>query len=177
MRLKEANWGWFALTFMALLESLKASAAMEAAPEFTPEIFITDYGVYRLIDKTERAFKAGTTAGYASVIHAEHLKSTTDVQLSRDVVFGFNYEIVDATAKTDWVTVVIDVRHPDTVNYLGKRSTGFRKLSAAHLKSDGRYHNSAYYIFSETYEMVPGEWTITVSYGTDVSVSKRFTVR
>lgn len=150
---------------------------MESSPEFTPEIVITDYGVYRLIDKTERAYKAGTTAGYASVIHAEHLKTTDDVQLTRDTVFGFNYEIIDATARTDWISVVIDVQHPDTVNYLGKRSTGFRKLSAARLKSDGRYHNSAFYIFSETYEMVPGEWVITVSYGTHVSVSKRFTVQ
>lgn len=154
-----------------------AMAPGDPTPDFAPTIAIEDFGLYTLIDKKERAFEAGTTAGYASVINARHLQQTTEVKVGNSTVFGFNYAITDTTVDSEWVSVMIEVRHPDTVNYLGERSNGFKKLSAARLKADGRYHNGAFYIFSEPYEMVPGEWVIRVIYGGSVTVSKRFTVK
>lgn len=152
-------------------------SSVESAPDFTPTIVIEDFGVYQLLDKKERAFKAETTAGYESLISARHVKSTQQISVASDKVFGFTYAIADATVNTDWVPVVLEIRHPDTVNYLGKRSNGFKKLSSARLKADGRYHNGAFYIFTEPYEMVPGEWVITITYGTSASVTKRFTIK
>lgn len=155
----------------------RVCASVESGADFAPTIEVESYGEYRLLGKSERTFKAETTAGYASVIQAEHVRTTETIKLARDRVFGFTYAIADATATSGWITVAIEVQHPSTVDYLGKRSTGFRKLSAAHLKADGRYHNSAFYVFSEPYEMVPGEWIISVSYGTEVTATKRFIVR
>lgn len=161
-----------------LVSPLQAMATtIEESQAFPATIEIQDFGLYKLLDTREREFEAGTTAGYASVISTRHLVETTDVPLKSGVVFGFNFVITDARADGEWVPVVIRVQHPDTVNYLGKRSTGFSKAGAARLKTDGRYHNGAFYIFSESYEMVPGEWVISVIYRDSVSVSRRFTVR
>lgn len=165
------------LVLAVLSLTCTAMTPTDPAPDFTPTIAIEDFGTYALIDKKERAFEAGTTAGYASVISARHLQQTAQVKVSLNTVFGFNFAITDTTVDSEWVTVMIEVRHPDTVNYLGERSNGFKKLSAARLKADGRYHNGAFYIFSEPYEMVPGEWTIRVTYGESTTVSKRFTVK
>lgn len=165
---------------VALLLSLSLWAqatTIEEPAGFAATIEIQDFGIYELLDTREREFEAGTTAGYASVISARHLRETSEVPLRGGTVFGFNFVITDAGAGSEWIPVVIRVQHPDTVNYLGKRSTGFTKASAARLKADGRYHNGAFYIFSESYEMVPGEWAISVTYRDSVSVSRRFTVR
>ncbi len=44
---------------------------------------------------------------------------------------------------------------------MGKPSTGFSKAGVARIKADGRYHNGAFYVFSERREMAAGEWKIS----------------
>lgn len=152
-------------------------AALDPSPSFPVHIEIQDYGIYRLLDKKEQGFQADTTAGYASVINTSHLKQTEQIALKRGQVFGFNYVITDASTQEAWVPVVIQIKHPATKNYLGNSSVGFSQASAARLKSDGRYYNGAFYIFSEAYEMVPGEWKISVIYREEKIVSQRFIVK
>ena len=156
--------------------SLAAKSAIDLSPDFPVHVDISDYGLYRLLDKKDQDFSAETTAGYASVIRTRHVAKTDKVILKKGQVFGFNYLITDTSTEQEWVPVTIDIKHPATTNYLGKRSTGFSLPSAAKRKEDGRYHNGAFYIFSENYEMVPGEWTISVIYRGKYVVSKRFTV-
>lgn len=156
---------------------LWASAAVDSASAFGARIDIENYGIYQLLDKKEKSFDADATAGYSSVISTRHLRTSLLVPLVKGTVFGFNYAITDTAVDSQWIPVVIEIRHPETTNYRGARSTGFKENSAAHLKADGRYHNGAFYIFSEPYEMVAGVWTISVIYRDRVVASRRFIVQ
>lgn len=154
---------------------MTAIASVDMSPTFTARIEVEDFGIYELLDRSGRDFKAQSTAGYSSVISTRHLRSTQKVPLRQGQVFGFNFAITDPAAEADWVPVQMLIEHPQTVNYLGKASLGFKKTTAARLHKDGRFHNGAFYIFSEPYELVPGEWTITVIYG-EREVVRRFWV-
>ena len=162
--------------FHSTLVHSSAVAAVKAVTQLPVQIGITDFGIYHLSGATDSAFDGGTTAGYASVINTRLDKVTRKIPLQQQLVFGFNYTIDDCSTAAEWVPVVIQIRHPLTSDYLGQTSVGFSQQSAARLKADGRYHNGAFYIFTEPYEMVTGEWTITVSYHDEVTASQSFYV-
>lgn len=149
-------------------------AAVDSAPSFPVRVSIENYGVFQLLDTNERAFSANTTAGYASVIATRLLTQTDKIPLQEGLVFGFNYVINDSQAQTSWVPVTIQIQHPETTNYMGQSVRGFSQEGGARLKPDGGYHNGAFYVFAEPYEMVAGEWIISVTYKNDNVVSKRF---
>lgn len=152
------------------------SAAVDENAIFPLRIRIDNVGIYQPLETPQRAFEADSTAGYASVLPTRFLKATHQIPLQKKTVFGFNYSITETSVDAEWIPVSIKVTHPETADYLGNISTGFTQLSAARLKADGRYHNSALYIFSENYEMVEGVWTITVTYDNQVSASQVFYV-
>ena len=166
-----------ALVFMLLYTLANpVSAAVGKVAQFPIKITIDDFGVYQLLGKNQQFFSADTTAGYSSVIDTRLIASGSHVPLRQGVVFGFNFFIADASTDEEQVPVLIQIKHPQTTNYLGKQSVGFSKIDSARLKADGHYHNGAFYVFSEPYEMVAGEWTITVTYRGEMTVSKIFTV-
>ena len=152
------------------------SAAVSKSAQFPIKISIDNFGVYQLLDKTQQSFSADTTAGYSSVIDTRLVTPGNRVPLKKGVVFGFKFSIADTSTDEEWVPVLIQIKHPPTTNYLGKQSVGFSKTDNARLKADGRYHNGAFYVFSESYEMVAGQWNISVIYRGDMLVSKEFTV-
>ncbi|MFA7554193.1 MAG: DUF3859 domain-containing protein [Spongiibacteraceae bacterium] len=152
------------------------SAAVAEDAIFAQRIQVEKAGIYQPLELPQSVFKADTTAGYASVLSTRFLHATHRIPLQKKTIFGFNYSISETSVDAEWVPVSIKVTHPETADYLGNVSTGFTQLSAARLKADGRYHNSALYIFSESYEMVPGDWTITVIYDNQISASQTFYV-
>ena len=162
---------------LLLLLSTGLQAAVDRRGDFKPEISIQNFGVYELLEKTQRQFSANTTAGYESVIRARLLEQSTDIALEKGVVFGFNYRITDHTVNQQWVPVVVEYQHPELRDFLGRLRSGFRRNSAARLQADGHFGNGAYYIFSEPEEMVAGDWLIRVIYKDNVVAQKRFTVQ
>ncbi len=157
------------LMIVLFLISYNAKASQKVLEDnkslpFPAKVLIKDYGTYRLLERSEQQFNADATAGYASIIHTEHLETTEVIKLNKGVVFGFNVAIEDQNVDQEWVPIVIEIKHPLTVNYLGQQSTGFKKQNGARLKDDGFYHNGAFYIISEDFEMVPGEWIIRIVY-------------
>jgi hypothetical protein len=162
--------------FSLLLFASAVFAAVDLFSKLTPLLAIERFGIYQPLGETDQSFNASSTAGYDSVMATRLLRQTTVIPLRRGLVFGFNYVLDDVTTSAEWVELDVKIRHPATVNYLGHESTGFATSSAARLKADGRYRNGFFYVLSEPREMVAGEWTITLSYGGQVSVSKTFTV-
>ena len=166
----------FLLLLLFCIGMGSVQAAVEKQLRFPARLTIDNYGIYQLIETTQQSFTADATAGYESVINTRLLAKVKTIPLQKGVVFGFNYSIADASTQQAWVPVTIQIQHPLTTNYLGQQSLGFTRKSSARLKSDGRYHNGAFYVFSEPYEMVAGDWVITVTYGDEVIVSQRFKV-
>lgn len=164
---------WILLSLLTVSVFAKASVDNHALP---PAIAIKDYGVYRMIARRGRYFSPVDTAGYRSVVETALSRSTTDVELVKNQVFGFNYVITDDTASGPWVPVTIEFTHPETLNFYGQPSRGFILQSAAKLHPDGRYHNSAFYVLTEAYEMVAGDWVIKVVYRGQAVATKTFTL-
>lgn len=144
--------------------------------EKPPSVQIKSYGVYELLETEQRLVSADTTAGYSSVINARLLAQTSDIVLKPNQVFGIDYEIDDSASSTEWIAVTIEISHPHTINYYGRDTNGFTLQSAARRGMDGRYRNSALYVLSEPYELVPGNWEIRVIYRGNTEVSQRFTL-
>ena len=165
------------LLFLSLfLLSDSALSSVDKAAQFPIRMTVVDSGIYQLLDKGQQAFIADSTAGYGSVINTKLLSESNTVPLRQGVVFGFNFAITDTTTEAQWVPVLIQIKHPQTTNYLGRSSVGFSKTSSARLKADGSYRNGAFYVLSEPYEMVAGEWQIAVIYRDEIVVSRTFIV-
>jgi Domain of unknown function (DUF3859) len=159
-----------------VLGSAVSSAIVLSDADFPIKAEIKDYGIYQLIDRTDKTFVAEATAGYSSVVSATLIDQTQNIPLKTHTLFGFNYAIEDSSVDSQWIPVVIQIEHPPTVNYLGHQAQGFKKDSGAKLKADGRYHNSAFYLFSESYEMVAGQWSISVIYRGERVLNLKFYV-
>lgn len=166
-----------ALLALILLLNVSVQAAVDPYGQFAAKTAINDYGIYELLEKTQRQFSANTTAGYNSVIKTRLLEKTTQIPLRKGVVFGFNYQITDHAVNKQWVPVVLEYKHPELRDFLGRPRSMFLRNSAARLQSDGRFGNGAYYIFSEPEEMVSGEWQIRVIYNGDVVAAKHFSIQ
>ena len=166
----------YIFVFIALLLPLQLYAVVDADNDFLVTLDIHDFGLYKLLEKSAPSFNAEVTAGYDRIIQTQLIQTTTAVPLKKGQVFGFSYRIEDSMADSEWIPVIIKITHPKTKNYLGHYSTGFTKKSFARLKSDNLYHNAVFYVFSEDYEMVAGDWVLSVSYQGDKVLSKTFTV-
>jgi hypothetical protein len=151
------------------------SAAAIDTP-LTASIRIENYGLYQLLDKSDQSFNPESTAGYESVINTRFLEKTDVISLKKNRVFGFNYAINDPSTAEEWVAVEIKISHPAATSFLGRPSQGFSRKGAARLKADGRYHNGAFYIFTEDYEMVPGLWVVTVIYRGEFIARQSFSI-
>lgn len=161
----------------SLLLACSVNAAMKQLAMLQPQMTIERFGIYESLKNTRQSFNAEATAGYDSVIGTQFKQQTAVIPLRQGLVFGFDYVLDHTAAGTEWLEVDVEISHPETTNYLGHHSTGFKTRSAVRLKADGRYHNGVFYVFSEPYEMVPGQWQITVSYDNAVSVTQTFMVQ
>lgn len=166
-----------AMLIILLSMSLSVQAAVDRHSQFAATMTMANYGIYELLEKTQRQFSANTTAGYESVIRARLVEKTTTIPLRKGVVFGFNYQITDHAVNQQWVPVVVEYKHPELRDFLGRLRSGFKRKSAARLQPDGHFSNGAYYIFSEPEEMVAGQWQISVIYKGDIMTTQRFTVQ
>ncbi len=165
------------ISFLFLfLSAFEVFSAVDKSGELPIKGAIIDFGVYQLLDKGSRSFIADSTAGYERVIGTKLLSQGLSVPLQQGTVFGFNFAITDTTIDEQWVPVEVQIKHPPTTNYLGQRSSGFSKSSGAKLKADGRYQNGVFYVLSESYEMVSGEWQVAVIYRDEIVLSKTFLV-
>ncbi|MGK0499786.1 MAG: hypothetical protein ACJAYG_001431 [Oceanicoccus sp.] len=164
------------VVFISAISLIPALAQAAAGAILPAAISIKDFGIYQLLSKKQQSFNADTTAGFESVIDVRLLKKTQQIPLQQGLVFGFNYRIEDIVAEADFVEVELSIVHPETQNFLGKSSAGFSKVNTARLKTDGYFHNGAFYIFSQPEEMLAGEWVISVRYKERYIASRRFNV-
>jgi hypothetical protein len=165
-----------ALLLITTLWAGSSLASQGPKQPYAVSLSTLDFGRYQLLQTTDRKFTPSATAGFQSVVRTRVLQQSEQLLLEQGLVFGFNYRIVDDHAGTQWVPVVLHYRHPTMIDYTGASSTGFSKQGFARLQADGSYQNGAFYIFSKEWEMVPGEWEISVSYRGEHQLQQRFDI-
>ncbi len=113
------------------------------------------------------------TAGYASRGNVMIGSPTDTIPLHKGVGFGYFWHASGLEPAFD---LKYRIQHPPIVRKDGKRVEMFEET--LHLLSvDGQFETADCYFLDEDYEVVPGDWTITLLVRDKVLVSKTFHVQ
>lgn len=139
------------------------------------EGLITNYGLYSVANGGIAYRHPGSTAGRAAGgVEAVHIEKTTSVPLRKGIMFGFEWE-AEGFPPNMPVIITYRVKHPPALKPDGQVSTGFDEPFYV-LPQGITLKTADYYMLSEDWELLPGEWTISVLYEDTVIVEKTFTV-
>jgi hypothetical protein len=100
--------------------------------------------------------------------------AATNVVLAKGTAFGFDFRI-DGAPRGSAVNLTHVITHPKMRKPDGTiltKQTFEHEVTAA----DGRISGSIWYTLREDYELLPGEWSLSVLQGTKVLVEKKFRV-
>ena len=101
-------------------------------------------------------------------------ETTTKVPMKKGATFGFLWQI-SGLPDDQQVEIIYRYKHPPTSEPGGKRTEGYDRSIAIQAK-DGKFDSFDGYELSEDYELVPGNWTLSILYKGKVMVSKTFQV-
>ena len=164
--------GRAATTVLALLSSLAIAPA--AATEPGLRATVTHVGLLELVGPVHSRPDRGSVTGRANTAAARFVTETDRVPLVRGTTFGF--EMVVQGAPDDRPTRFKQVyRHPPMRKEGGPevtRQVTFWEATGA----GGTIIVQPTYSFEEEYELVPGEWTISVFHDEQLLAERRFVV-
>jgi hypothetical protein len=123
--------------------------------------------------ETGRYAQPQSTAGYATVGAMQITTEATTVPLKKNIAFGFAWRASGMPVEPE---VEFIIQHPKITRPDGKTLEGFTeplKLLSEH----GIVQSTDCYALSEDHELVPGLWSITVSYKGQVLASRKYTVQ
>jgi hypothetical protein len=152
-----------------------ASQAQAVPRPQTPAGTVVEFGIYEVVKRGIEYEHKESTAGVAEQgVEVAFVKRTTEIPLKKDIVFGIEWEaegLPDTPVKITW-----RVKHPRTTKPDGTVSTGFDE-TLPFLPEKGRIQKRGdYYILSEDWEMLPGDWSLSVVYEGRVLCEKVFHV-
>jgi hypothetical protein len=139
-----------AACLVAALPALRAHAA--------PAGRILHYGLCDSGSTKENYAQPDATAGYASRGNVIIGPTTDRVPLHKGVGFGYYWQ---ATGLAPDFDVKYLIRHPPITRKDGKRVEAFEETLRMQ-SVDGVFETADCYFLDEDYELVPGEWTITL---------------
>ena len=123
--------------------------------------------------ETDRYAQPQSTAGYATLGDMQITQEATTIPLRKNIAFGFTWRASGMPAEPE---VDFIIRHPKITRPDGKTLEGFTE--PLRLTTEGGVVQSTdCYALSEDHELVPGLWSITVSYQGRVLASRQYTVR
>lgn len=136
---------------------------------------ILEHGLYEIVKEGVKYLDPNSTSGQGQAeVVARHIKTTTDVPLIKGIVFGFEWESIGFTE--DEVEIIYRITHPPIKKPNGQVSTGFDEKFPV-VPTNGAIRTTDYYILSEDFELVEGDWTISVIYNNEVLATKTFKVK
>lgn len=135
---------------------------------------ITRAGVYEPIDSGKKMSEHGSVTGYVTEGGKVFQSATTNVSLAKGTAFGFDFRI-DGAPKDRPVRLTHLITHPKMKKPDGTvlEKQGFERNVTT---SNGTISGSLWYTLREDFELVPGEWSLSVLQGTTVLVEKKFRV-
>ena len=146
------------------------AAAPGAQAQGATGIEIVEWGTYGARDGgTDPAPE--TTSGYVRTSEMGPIHRTDQVAACLGTRFGIRYRLADPDA-AQTLPVTIETAHPPFPGRDGKPATLERWRTQAGVDANG-----AGWVFEDAYELVPGQWTISILADGKVLAAKTFTVR
>jgi len=160
------------LILFVILTVGDAQAAVKSQP---PTGKIIGYGIYKVVDQGVRYQDKKSTAGYADRgVQVALISKTESIPLKKGVTFGIQWEAQGLPEGP--VKILIKVKHPRTTKPDGRISTSSDEIRSF-VSEKGQIKNAGdYYQLSEDWEMLPGEWSISIVYEGKVLCKKVFNV-
>ncbi len=136
---------------------------------------IIEYGIYEVLKPGIVYEHKESTAGYAEEGgNVKLVEKTTRIPLKKGIAFGFKWEargLPDISIK-----IAMRVKHPPTTRPDGTKSSGFEEMLPFFPERGRVEPREDLYVLSEDWEMLPGEWTLSMVYEGKVLCEKVFTV-
>jgi hypothetical protein len=150
-----------------LLAALPAFGALAA-----PSGRILHYGLCDSGSTKETYAQPDATAGYASRGNVMIGTATDRIPLHKGVGFGYYWQATGLAPSFDLTYLI---QHPPITRKDGRRVERFEET--LQLQSvDGAFATADCYFLAEDYELVPGDWSITLLVQDKILVSKTFHV-
>lgn len=149
-----------------------AVALLAAGAHAAPVGRIVQFGLCDSGSGKENYAQPDSTAGYASRGNMMIGSPTDTIPLHKGVGFGYFWH---ASGLAPTFAVKYRIQHPPIVRKDGKRAEMFEEtLQLA--STEGQFETADCYFLDEDYELVPGDWTITLLVQDKVLVTKTFHV-
>jgi hypothetical protein len=166
----------FLLTFLCSCFSFETQVQAVPRPQAQdPTATIVEFGIYEVVKKGTQHEHKESTAGYAEEGgEIVFVKTATDIPLKKGIAFGFDWEAQGLPSMP--IKIIWRVKHPRTVKPDGTVSTGFDETLRVRPKEGRIKKRTDAYILSEDWEMLPGEWSLSIVYENRVLCEKVFHV-
>jgi hypothetical protein len=162
-----------ATLFIALVLTPHAVASVPAFDERVTGHLI-DYGIVRMTNQQQRYGVPGQPGRYAINSKVQFTETTDRIPLEKGIAFGIVWAISGLKEKRS-IEVLYSVKHPEITLENGKKSTrSSQKMK--HPVIDGVAGSADGYVLNQDYELVPGDWTVSITYQ-DIEISKTFKVQ
>ena len=159
----------YCFTFGSQVQSVEKPRAQH------PTATIVEFGIYEVVKKGIQYEHKESTAGYAEEGgEVKLVETTTTIPLKKGIAFGFEWEAEGLPNMP--IKIAMRVKHPQTTKPDGTVSTGFDEMLSLYPKKGRIERRGDYYALSEDWEMVPGEWTLSMVYEGRVLCEKVFHV-
>lgn len=135
---------------------------------------ILDYGIVQ--SKAELKYEIPGSGGENGIIvdKPEIAQTTTKIPMKKGTKFGYQWQMTGFLTDQP-VEITYRYKHPPMAGSDGKRTQGFDRPITVE-PENGKIESFDGYEFSEDYELVPGNWTLSIVYQGKVIVTKTFQV-
>ena len=140
-----------------------------------PTASIVEFGIYEVAKMGIQYEHKESTAGYAQeAVEVRLVEKTTTIPLKKGITFGFEWEADGLPGMP--IKIAMRVKHPETTKPDGTVSTGFDEMLSFYPEKGRIERRGDYYSISEDWEMLPGEWALSMIYEGRVLCEKVFHV-
>ncbi len=136
---------------------------------------VMNFGIYEPVKRGLRYEHRESTSGYAEEgVEVVLIEKTANIPLKKGITFGIEWE---AQGLPDIpIKIAMRVKHPQTTKPDGTISTGFDEMLPFFPEKGRIEKRGDYYSLTEDWEMLPGEWSLTMLYEGKVLCEKVFHV-
>jgi hypothetical protein len=154
---------------------LAFSTSCAAPRPAKPSTRLIDFGIVRLVGPLTRLEDPKTAVGFTSSGPGRSVfeKRTTEIPAVQGVTFGIRYRIEGSPGKP--VTVEEIIRHPPMTRPDGTVLREERTKDQVS-PADGVVDQKFLYLLREPYEVVPGDWSLTVAIDGTTAIEQHFTI-
>ncbi len=158
---------------LILLVQLTSCATLNGSREVVGQL--KNFGVIEIQDYGVEFNNSDATAGYSHELVKMKIANRTEfIELKQDITFGIEWCLDGITE--DVVDFALATRHPKTTDSSGKVKTSSIAYFTGESKK-GRFCSIDAYSLSESWELVEGDWVLSIIYNDQEIVKKKFVIK